>query len=126
MAEKTEKHAGGRPRKFTEVEVLQEKIDAYFADDNCEWTICGLALALGFCDRQSLYDCIARNDEYSCVIKKAMFRVENSYEQKMKSTSPVGSIFVLKNMGWRDKSEVEHGLSADLAGLLKEISTREV
>ena len=39
--------------------------------------------------------------------------VECEYEKRLAGQSPTGAIFALKNMGWKDKSEVEQsgGLS---------------
>lgn len=68
-------------------------------------TITGLALFLGFSDRQSLYDYQAK-EEYSCVIKKARTRVEMEYEKTLHAEGSPGAIFALKNMGWSDKQEV--------------------
>jgi hypothetical protein len=33
--------------------------------------------------------------------------VEMSYEQKLSSKDVTGAIFALKNMGWKDKSEMD-------------------
>jgi hypothetical protein len=46
------------------------------------------------------------------MIKAALFRVEQGYERNMHGTTPTGSIFVLKNMGWKDKQD--HELSGGL------------
>lgn len=75
-------------------------------------TITGLALALGFCDKSTLYDYAAKTD-FSHSIKTAILIVENGYEKALRGNSPTGSIFALKNMGWKDKQEVEQsgGLS---------------
>ena len=62
----------------------------------------GLALFLGFCSRQSIYD-YKENQEYSYVLKRATLAVENSYE----TNGTAFDIFALKNMGWKDKTEVE-------------------
>lgn len=70
-------------------------------------TICGLALALGFSDRQSIYD-YREKPEFTCIIKRAMLKVENSYEERLAENGCTGSIFALKNMGWRDKQEIDH------------------
>ena len=95
-------------------EALEEACDRYFIDckeENRPITITGLALALGFADRQSLYDYNERPG-FSCIIKKARFRVENAYEEKLSGNSVAGPIFALKNIGtkgnWSDKQEVEH------------------
>lgn len=108
----------GRPPLYNSAEELQQKIDAYFGsltavikDGQIERaeqpaTITGLALFLGFSDRQSLYDYEER-EEFSCIIKRARLRVECEYEKKLSYQSPTGSIFALKNMGWKDKTEQE-------------------
>jgi len=97
---------GGRPPIWGSVEELNEKITTYFndcKDQNIKATITGLALYLGFDSRQSLYD-YEKKEEFSYVIKRAKLAVENSYE--MGGTA--FDIFALKNMGWKDKQEVEN------------------
>lgn len=119
----------GRPRIYENAEEMQKAIDNYFeyikgqkgkpfVDDkggiHTTWdrwpepaTITGLALFLGFSDRQSLYDYQERQ-EFSCIIKRARTLVECEYEKKLSLQSPAGAIFALKNMGWKDKQETEH------------------
>ena len=117
--------AFGRPRHYDTPEELQEAIDKYFIDiagiktaevspDGTiteKWTrlpepatITGLALAIGFESRQSIYD-YEKEGDFSYIIKTARMRVECEYEKKLSSTAPTGAIFALKNMGWKDKSE---------------------
>lgn len=98
--------ASGRPRIYETAEELETAIEAYFSS-HLKVTITGLALALGFCDRQSLYDYEDR-PEFSCIIKKARLRVECKYEEKLSESACTGAIFALKNMGWKDKTETEH------------------
>ncbi|MEM6603676.1 MAG: terminase small subunit [Pseudomonadota bacterium] len=92
---------------FKTPEELQEKVDAYFDETPLnEQTITGLALDLGFVDRQSIYD-YEKRPEYSCIIKKARSKVEYSYEVHLKKNDkPTGAIFALKNMGWRDERKI--------------------
>ena len=97
----------GRPPIFETPEQLEKAIEAYF-DAKPKVTITGLALHLGFCDRQSLYD-YEEKEQYSCIIKKARLRVECAYEENLATGTPTGSIFALKNMGWKDKHETEPG-----------------
>jgi hypothetical protein len=68
-------------------------------------TISGLALHLGFMDRQSIYDYAKRNDEFSCTIKKAIMRIEEYAEAHLYMGKPTGAIFWLKNHKWIDKQE---------------------
>jgi hypothetical protein len=104
MSEEIEKHAGGRPPKFETPEQLKQACDEYIANNSPLLTITGLAMYLGFCDRQSLYD-YEKRDEFSCIIKEARLAVENSYELSLRTVSVTGAIFALKNMGWKDKTE---------------------
>lgn len=126
MAKKETKNKGGRPRKFSEEEELQKKIDEYFY--NCPDfvvltgfdknlgdfvtyekktpTICGLALYLGFTNRASFYD-YEKNKKFSDTIKKARLRIENEYEKQLYNDKCTGAIFALKNLGWKDKQETE-------------------
>ena len=111
---------GGRPRKFETPEELEECIDTFIAkceSDDKPLTMTGLALGLGFCDRQSLYD-YQKDPKFSCLIKKALLEVENSYEQRACSGNAAGPIFVLKNMGWSDKQEIKQELTVSGAPVI--------
>lgn len=116
---------GGRPPVFKSAPALVKKINEYFEYIKGEYksekkgrktisicirepepaTITGLTLFIGFANRQSLYDYEENNNEYSGIIKRARARVEHEYEKNLSSDKPTGSIFALKNMGWRDKTE---------------------
>jgi translation elongation factor EF-G len=122
----------GRPLKFTPEEV-EKNIEAYFEscfkdiivrdkegnvvlDDKGRpyterlqvepFTITGLALGIGFSCRQMMDEYMAK-EEFGDIIKRAKARVEHFYEKGLHSATPVGRIFGLKNMGWKDKQEVE-------------------
>ena len=107
MADEVE-NKGGRPPKFETAEQLKQACDEFIANNPGKLTITGLAMYLGFCDRQSLYD-YEKRPEFSCIIKEARLAVENDYELSLRTASVTGAIFALKNMGWRDK--VETGLT---------------
>ena len=97
---------GGRPRKYEdgEAHIMEAKILDYFdycMENECEVTITGLTLFLGFASKDSLYD-YAKRDEFSDCIKRALLVVENKYEEKLLSGSCTGAIFALKNMKWKD------------------------
>jgi hypothetical protein len=103
-----EKHAGGRPPKYTNAEEMQKKIDKYFEDcklNNKPYTITGLGLALDM-SRQDLIN-YSKKDKFFDTIKKAKMRVENYLEERLiNDTSATGIIFNLKNnYGWKDKQE---------------------
>lgn len=95
----------GRPAKFNSAEELQFAIDKYLDEAEIK-TVTGLALHLGFESRQSFYD-YEEKEEFSYIIKKARLHVEVAYEERLSGNSPTGAIFALKNMGWKDKTEVE-------------------
>jgi hypothetical protein len=112
---------GGRPPFYDNPIDLQKAIDNYFLNpperktiyiegapiEIPVLTICGLALYLGFSTRKSLLD-YDEKEEFVNIIKKAKTRIENNYEQNLQFPNPTGSIFALKNMGWSDKTEIEH------------------
>lgn len=123
MAE-DQKHPGGRPPMYSSPEDMQAKIDDYF--QNCPdyrvaydkmgnafkiptITITGLALHLGFCNRQSMYD-YENKPEFSDTIKRARSFVEKEYEMALSQGNCTGAIFALKNFGWKDKTEVDNNV----------------
>lgn len=119
---------GGRPPFFETPDDLIKMIDSYFIHIKGEkvtkvdeegnviesWkrqpepaTITGLAIYLGFCSKQSLYD-YGEKEEFTYPIKRARIYIECEYEKNLHGTTPTGSIFALKNMGWQDKQQQEH------------------
>ena len=125
---KEEVNKGGRPARFKTVEEMQERIDKYFESLKCidpesrkqftkPATITGLALHLGFCSRQSLYD-YKDSDMFSYTIKTARLRVESSYEENLFTKNATGAIFGLKNLGWSDKQEIKQDLSVSGAPVI--------
>lgn len=121
-----EKHPGGRPRLFDDPAKLEAAITDYFEptvdlyaetkaglvktgerkEIRSNPTITGLAYHLGFESRQSFYD-YEEIEEFSYIIKRARLRVEMGYEESLKGNNVAGSIFALKNMGWKDKTETD-------------------
>lgn len=121
------KHAGGRPPKYTDVELFQQKVEEYF--DYCDnrtkevfseklgnmimpdpepYTMSGLAYALDM-SRKSLIN-YKKKTQFLPTIKKARRRVEKDVERRLgdKNTFTPGLIFSLKNnFSWKDKSETD-------------------
>lgn len=102
------KQTRGRPKKYTEAEIMQQKIDKYFADcarNKEPYTITGLCIALDLC-RDTLSEYM-KKEEFSDTIKKAKLKVENYLEKHLiTDSSTTGIIFNLKNnFGWKDKQE---------------------
>ena len=120
--------AGGRPKKYSEVETLKKKIDEYFADSEQKKevpTVCGLALAVDM-TRETLLQ-YEKQEGFSDPIKKAKMKIAANYERMMVTGkgSAVGLIFNLKNnFGWRDQQEVKHSGSVDIAQTLKAAQER--
>lgn len=98
----------GRPLKFTSPDILQNKIEEYFAKCDAEGTpylITGLALHLDT-SRETLINYENRDDFFDTV-KRAKLRVEADYELSLRKRGSAGDIFGLKNFGWTDKTETE-------------------
>jgi hypothetical protein len=107
---------GGHPPYYDDPIKLQEACDNYFkkCEENKEpYTVTGLALALGFCERKSLID-YAEKVEFVHIIKKAKLKVEKGYEIRLSGNTPTGAIFALKNMNWHDKTELTGNEGKDL------------
>lgn len=120
----------GRKSLYSTVEELEAKIEDYFK--NCPDkkmvvtkcgvvelpcpTITGLALHLGFCNRQSMYDYENKTPEFSDTIKKARSKMEVIYEQLLQDGNS-GAIFALKNFGWKDKQEIDVNQKRDYSKL---------
>lgn len=105
----------GRPRKFTEVEVLQEKINQYFStcdERKVKYTVPGLALALGFVCRSSIWD-YGKMPEFNYTIKRAMLKIEQQRaEDLLTESNPVGKIFDLKNnFKWKDQQDINQNIT---------------
>lgn len=117
----------GRPKKYTEVEIMQQKIDKYFekcTKDNEPYTITGLCLALDI-TRETLSQYL-KEEQFSDTIKKAKLKVENYLEKHLiTDSSTTGIIFNLKNnFGWTDKQQLEH--SGNINNPFEGLSTEEL
>jgi len=116
--------------KYKSAKELQLKIDEYIEictgdpEKQIPMTFTGLAYHLGFCERRSLNDYAKRKDELSTPIKRAMLRIEQSYEEALRGNNSTGSIFALKNRGWTDKQEVQ--LSGDDKKPIRMVSISEI
>ena len=98
---------GGRPPIFDAPADLENKCLDYFKyciDKEEKPTITGLTLYVGFCSRSSWTE-YTDKQEFSHIVKRAKLTVENSYE----NSATTFDMFALKNMGWKDKTEVELG-----------------
>ena len=127
---KEKKKTGGKVGKPPindpdDVSAIQAKIDAYFdglrvldeeTGETEPPTFCGLAIALGYCDRSTLWKTSTANTNISKPVKKAMLMIEEYAERRAYGNNAAGPIFIMKNRGWSDKQEIEH--SGTIAGKL--------
>lgn len=96
----------GAPPEYPSRKEYEKKIKEYFdycIENNEKATITGIALYLGFESRQSFYDYEQRK-EFSYTTKRARLAVENAYETRGQAID----IFGLKNLGWKDTSQIDH------------------
>lgn len=125
---------GGREPFFSNPEEFKQKVEEYFENSQYKETpsenpgepptinrgynitITGLAYYLGFQSRQSFYD-YEQKKEFAYVIKRARLMVESCYEDSLYGRNPTGSIFALKNMGWKDTSEIKHEIQKSFLNL---------
>jgi hypothetical protein len=118
----------GRPPIFETVDELDKAIHEYFTSGIKKRkvvvgkppnqtvveievpTITGLCYYIGFDSRQSFYD-YEKYPEFSYTIKRARLFIEKEYEEQLSYGNTVGAIFALKNMGWKDKTEVDQNVN---------------
>lgn len=112
----------GRPRKIDSPEHFDDLVESYVVackTDEVPLTLTGMILALGLSSRQSL-DEYANYEGFSDSIKRAKLLVENQYEIALHSPAATGSIFALKNFGWKDKQDIEHSGNLNLSSMSDE------
>ena len=99
----------GRPRKIKSPEEMDRLVDEYVAERFAAEkpvTLTGMILHMGLCSRES-FDEYGRRGEFSDSVKRAKMIVEEVYESNLHAGNSTGSIFALKNFGWKDKTETE-------------------
>lgn len=109
--------------RYKTPEELQAAIDAYFVNETRP-TMSGLSRFLGFKKRDTLYAYKSR-DGFGDVVTDARLRIEQYYEENlMDKTRVIGSIFALKQLGWRDRQDVQVGgeLSIPVIEWVKKVS----
>lgn len=97
-----------RPPIFDNPEDLEHAANTYFAECSCAErmpTVNGLALALGM-TRETLLR-YAEKDEFSDTVKVIRMRLEAEWEQRLAGPNATGTIFWLKNQGWKDSVQQE-------------------
>jgi len=99
-----------KPLIISTPEEFQEKVKDFFEmclEHDKPATASGLAYALGFSSRQSLYD-YRQREEFKSAVDRAMLFIESGYEMQMAmGRGDGGIVFALKNFGWTDKTQQE-------------------
>jgi hypothetical protein len=119
----------GRPLKFQSAKEIDEASEKYFAqciEEEKPFTITGLCIALGtfrnvLMDYQDgKYDAV--DADYSNAIKRAKLKCEQYAEsQVFTGRNPAGAIFVLKNYGWTDKTDVNHSGQVEIKRVVSDL-----
>ena len=107
--------AGGRPKKWDTPEQLQKDVDRYFdycKEESKPETIAGLAYYTNV-DRHTIYN-YDKKDEYFHIIKRARERILMGLEETSISKGNAGTIFVMKQYGYKDRHEVENNITGDM------------
>jgi hypothetical protein len=114
-----EKHAGGRPAKWTDGDAVNRMVDEWAMQrvtNKLPLTMSSLAVVLEV-DRRTLVN-YAQNDEFFPAIKRARIMCEAYMEDQLhRETGQVaGIIFSAKNnYGWADRSEDKLELSGGIS-----------
>lgn len=99
-----------RPRIIKSPGEFDALVDLYVEQcriDEEPMSTVGLALALGFCDKASLYD-YGQIEEFSASVKRARSIVERSYVRSALKGGGAGPIFLLKaSYGYKETQAVE-------------------
>lgn len=98
----------GRDRVVPTPEEFERRAGAYFAECKTEDkrpTINGLCLALGFHHKGALDD-YAKYEGFSAAVNKARMQLEAEWEAALAQPNVAGSIFWLKQQGWKDTQDV--------------------
>jgi hypothetical protein len=109
------KRPKGQPKKWETREALQADVDRYFAyckEEKRPRTIAGLAYYLEV-DRQTIYN-YSYKEDYFDIIKKARNRIMMNLEEEAIINGKAGTIFVMKQYGYKDKQEIEGNVEGAL------------
>jgi hypothetical protein len=118
-----------RPRTINSPKQFDKLANAYFREceaNNEPILLTGLIRAVGLSSRSAL-DEYERREGFLYSVKKAKLRCEEDYEKCLRSVSPSGAIFALKNFGWKDlqQQSVELSGGVDMSVQIKRILLEE-
>lgn len=108
----------GRPKIYSDPEELHRNVLEFIetikasqeTDKPIKPTVTKFALFLGFSSKDTLYQ-YSKQPEFSDSIKAGLTFIENAHEERLFESGSGGSIFALKNMGWKDNQEITHSVS---------------
>lgn len=114
----------GRPRTYDDPVAFAKLVQEYF--NKCVThkrrpTLAGISAHLGFYDKESFVYYENAGEEFSRTVRNARLLIEDDRWQQLldKDRFTVGVIFDLKNNhGWKDKSELDLGVTDDVAEML--------
>lgn len=120
------KGRGGRPQKYTDafVKELAKKFERYIEETDLP-IIAEFAYQNGV-TKQLLYE----REEFSTLVKRCVEKKEARLERGLLTGeyNAPGAIFSLKQLGWRDKHEIEHsgGVKQTVTHDLRSLSPEEL
>lgn len=100
----------GRPPIYSDPADLENAIEEYKQHCKAEElapTLTGMILFIGFNSKDTFYE-YGKKPKFSDSIKKARLWIESLYESDLRKHGGSGTIFALKNFGWKDKTEIEN------------------
>lgn len=100
----------GRPPIYSNPADLENAIEEYKKHCKAEEiapTLTGMILFIGFNSKDTFYE-YGKKPAFSDSIKKARLWIESLYESDLRKNGGSGTIFALKNFGWKDKTEIEN------------------
>ncbi len=109
---------GGRPRLYQTPAQFDEAANAYFQwcyQNNEPFTITGLALGMGFCSVQTLYN-YASYEGFLESVTRSRTIVEYGYEKKLHGAHSAGAKFALACIGSDDRWRTVKELGGDELG----------
>jgi len=122
------KHAVGAPKKYTDDIIRAEaKALLQYVDKTKVPMLKEFCAKRGYCS-ETISKIFELNPDFSQALKIAKDLMEVKWARLgLKCKNQAFVIFSMKNMfGWRDKTEVEHGMSEDLTEKFKDITFAQV
>ena len=104
--------------KYKDPKVLKKKCEEYFkyADDKKEfYTVPGLALFLGFCTRQAVFEYLQKEASLASVMRQAVLTIEDQrVQQLLGNGNTAGKIFdLVNNFDYKNEYRAKIGGTGD-------------